>query len=202
MDKKLITYDKIKEIYRSKKYSFYTGIYNLNFFGVRTLDTQVNVFNDWLGCAYTDESKIDNEQLFVAQGTTDPGFYWLEHPMNVNGTAILKEGQYPSMWTIGMHAGKYEALVQVNQCTVYRDSDRDDNLDLTSDKTDIGRFGINFHHASMVNDTTTNVGQYSAGCQVFASLTDFNKMLKLAHAQVDHKQGKFYTYTLLNEKDF
>ena len=62
--------------------------------------------------------------------TTDPGLYWLENPMNVDGTAILAPGQYRGAYRIGKHRDDYQAVVQTGgEVAVYRDDDRNALLD-------------------------------------------------------------------------
>ena len=118
--------------------------------------------------------------------------------MNPQGTAILKQGQYIGSHAIGMHRGKYLALVQQKSLTVIRDYDRNAVLDFMNGKEDTGIFGINIHHASQ-NGTTQTVDKYSAGCQVFANINDFNLFMQLADR---HKSlyGNSFTYTLLDER--
>jgi hypothetical protein len=134
------------------------------------------------------------------QITTDPGTYWLTHPSNVNGTAILKPGQYQDCWSLGYHHGKQDhpALVQTAPVTVYRDNDHDVLSDETA-KTDTGLFGINIHGASPTG-TSVEIGRWSAGCNVFSSRRDLFDMLALLHLYRGLTGNKF-TYTLLLERE-
>jgi hypothetical protein len=118
--------------------------------------------------------------------------------MNPQGTAIVKQGQYIGSHGIGMHRGKYLALTQKRPITVIRDYNRDAVLDFNNGKEQTGIFGVNIHHAS-INGTTKFVEKYSAGCQVFANINDFNLMMQLAQR---HKQlyGNDFTYTLIDER--
>ena len=99
---------------------------------------------------------------------------------------------------MGMHRGKYLALVQKRPVTVMRDYDRNATLDFWNGKEDIGMFGINIHRASE-NGTTKTVDQYSAGCQVFANAAEFMLFLHLCER---HKglYGNEFTYTLIDER--
>ena len=45
------------------------------------------------------------------------------------------------------------------------------------------------------------VGKYSAGCQVFQDVKDFNAMMELAQKQLDAGLGNSFTYTLLREEE-
>ncbi len=97
-----------------------------------------------------------------------------------------------------MHRGKYLALVQKRPVTVVRDYDRNATLDFLNGKEDTGIFGINIHRASLTGVTKT-VDQYSAGCQVFSSILDFNLFMQLCER---HKRvyGNNFTYTLIDER--
>jgi len=162
-----------------KGYAYFdndTKPYNLNIFGIRTEDTTVNKFNDWLGYTWKYNGLWS---LMMFQATTDPGLYWLQNPMNVKGTAILKPGQYRGMWEVGLHQGKYEALKQVGKCTVIRDFDRDGELDFDSGKEETGLFGINMHHASYTAKSE-NVEKWSAGCCVHAEINQYNIAISIA----------------------
>ncbi|MEI2737870.1 MAG: hypothetical protein V9F01_03695 [Chitinophagaceae bacterium] len=70
--------------------------------------------------------KMVNGYINHFRATTDPGNYWLKTFMNRNGTAILKPGQYKHSHRIGVHRGKYQALVQQNPVTVLRDDNAND----------------------------------------------------------------------------
>lgn len=170
--------------------------YDLNLFGVRTENNDANAFNDLVGVLY-----LQNRQwnLFTFPATTDPGVYWRRNPMNVDGTAILKPGQYRGSHQLGKHRGQYDALVQVAPVTVYRDGDRDDALD-TIGGTQTGLFGINIHRASSV-DPSTQVGKWSAGCQVLADPRHYDFLMAMAHKAASI-YGDRFSYTLLTESDF
>jgi hypothetical protein len=177
-------------------YRIGTQPFELNIVGIRSKSTIPNRFDDTINLFYkTSEGKW---QFYSFAATTDPGTYWLKNPLSPQGTAILKQGQYINSHKIGLHRGKYLALVQQRPLTVIRDYDRDGVLDFTNGKEQTGLFGINIHHAS-VNGTTKTVDKYSAGCQVFANINDFNLFMQLAQW---HKQlhGNNFTYTLLDER--
>jgi hypothetical protein len=99
---------------------------------------------------------------------------------------------------MGMHRGKYLALVQKRPVTVMRDYDRNATLDFLNGKLDTGLFGINIHRASE-NGTTKTVDQYSAGCQVFANVTEFILFLSLCEKHKSLNCNDF-TYTLIDER--
>jgi hypothetical protein len=103
------------------------------------------------------------------------------------------------MWAVGMHRGKFEALVQRGNCTVIRDFDRDKEYDYNSGREETGNnFGINFHHAG---EDSKTIDSYSAGCQVCAKLDDFEAVMVDVRKARDI-WGNSFTYTLLLESDF
>jgi hypothetical protein len=169
--------------------------FNLNIVGIRSNDKTPNIFNDLLNVFWCYGNKWHEKHYKI---TTDPGLYWLKNPENVNGTAILKPGRYKELWQIGLHQGRYEALVQVNPCTVIRDYDRDNVLDYNSGREETGIFGINLHHAG---ENSQLVDKWSGGCQVFANLKDFNEFIQIAKLSAE-EFGNSFTYILLEESDF
>jgi len=77
------------------------------------------------------------------EATTEPGRYYTMRPMNVNGAARIKFGQYKA-WIVGTHLNSHEALVQLGgPVTVYRDLNKDGMR--TGDRTETGQFGVNQH---------------------------------------------------------
>lgn len=170
--------------------------FELNIVGIRADSVTPNSFDDSLNVYYkTNDGKW---QFHRFAATTDPGTYWLKNPLNTQGTAILKHGQYIGSHRIGLHRGKYLALVQQRPITVMRDYDRNASLDFMNGREQTGIFGINIHHASG-NGTTKTVDKYSAGCQVFANINDFNLFMQLAER---HKglYGNNFSYTLIDER--
>lgn len=166
-------------------------------FGIRDKSPQSNSFDDTLGCYYYTEE--GGWMSYFWPGTTDPGTYWLENPGRVEGTAILVEDQYLDTWTIDLHRSSYEALCQrAGAVKVYRDANKDDQLDEDPSTIMSGYFGINIHRSSTSGESS-QVNKWSAGCQVFKRLADFNKMMKLAHMQVDKTGIKTFSYTLMKD---
>lgn len=186
----------IQQALQEKGYKLFVRPFELNIVGVRSDSTKPNAFDDAIYVFYNDGGGKVAQHKFPA--TTDPGTYWLQNPMNPQGTAILKQGQYIGSHMMGFHRGKYMALVQQRPVTVMRDYDRNAVLDFNNGREDKGLFGINIHRASE-NGTTKTVDHYSAGCQVFASITDFVLFLSLCER---HKglYGNSFTYTLIDER--
>lgn len=186
----------IQEVLQKKGYRIFLRPYELNIVGVRSDSVKPNSFDDTIYVFFNNSEGKLVEHKFPA--TTDPGTYWLRNPMNPQGTAILKEGQYLNCYGLGLHRGKYLAVVQKRPVTVIRDYDRDAILDFMNGKEENGLFGINIHRASEIG-TTKVVDKYSAGCQVFSNQTEFIKFLQLCER---HKNlyGNVFTYTLLDER--
>ena len=186
-----------QKIFARKGYAFFTkGEYNLNIIGVRHKGSNVtNHFDDCLVVIYNTGNQKNIKRVFTC--TTLPGKKAMEHPMQVKGTAILKEGQYRGAWKIGYHKGKYKALCQAKPVPVYRDGNKDDKFDLNPISIDRGIFGINIHKAG---DNSTLVDGWSYGCQVLAKSLDFNALMRLAERSASIF-GNSFTYTLINEED-
>lgn len=169
--------------------------FNLNYVGVRDM-SEAGKWNDTF-IMFWKYNGVWNQ--FVRQGTTDPGLYYLHHPLNVKGTAILKQGQYRGAWTIGKHQSKYDALVQRKEVTVIRDADRDSSLDIVGGLEDTGFHGIN-HHRAMSKKDASKVGRFSAGCQVTLNPHEYDVFMSIC-GEAEEIWGKGITYTLININD-
>ncbi len=187
----------IIDVQKSKGYPVFTHgdhPFNLNIVGVRAKERQANKFDD-LFYVYWFYPTL---KFKVYTGTVDPGTYWLEKPMNEKGCAILKPGYYTKLWKIGMHLGLYPALVQYAPCTVYRDNDKDNILDMVKEET--GMFGINLHRTGMNGKIA--VDQSSAGCQVIQDYNRYmNEFMPMVY-EASKYWGPYFSYTLLQEEDF
>ncbi len=185
---------KIKGILRSKGYELYTKPNQLNIIGIRSPSTIPNKFDDEIHVFY----KVAplKWHYHVYKVTTDPGTFWLRNPMQPQGTAILAQGQYKGAYKIGLHQGKYKALVQKKPITVIRDYDRDSKLDFRNGIKSKGMFGINIHRASL-HGIPKQVYKYSAGCQVFSNINEFKEFLSLCEKHLS-LHGNSFTYTLID----
>jgi len=193
------TLKNIVKTIKDKGYEVDTKPFKLNIVGIRT-DTPVNQdkFDDKIAYFYYDDKgKLQGR---VTIGTTDPSTYFLKNPMVSRGAAILKGGQYKDAYSLGIHRGKYRALVQTKPVVVFRDNDRDGYTDFNN-KTQSGLFGINIHRATKNKQNATIIGEDSAGCQVFQNEKDFVDMMKLAEKSAQIHGNKF-TYTLIDERDY
>lgn len=191
----------LKEIIRtaeSKGYKIDKRPFKLNLIGVRnSAATNQKYFDDTIAYFYYD----NNGSLVgkVVPATTDPSTYFLNNPMNIKGAAVLKSGQYPDSWRIGLHRNKYTALVQDKPVTVIRDNDRNSYINYFA-PTSTGLYGINIHRATIGKNNALEIGQDSAGCQVFRDVKDFDEVMRLAQASRE-KYGNSFTYTLIDERD-
>jgi len=160
-----------------------------NIIGVRSAQTGANSFDDEIHLVW----KSNGWQHNTYPCTCDPGTYWLENPTNVEGTAILMPGQYP-VYKWDLHRGKYETLCQrAGTVKVWRDADKDNVLDHEGDPNE-GWFGINIHHAGT---DSTRVDKWSAGCQVFKRLADWEEAVRIWKGT----GAETFTYTLIDDKD-
>ena len=197
----LLTPENIKSYFAGKDYKFFDTPdkkLNLNIVGVRRDNQGTNTFDDFLLVMYREEELMISHRW---QATTDPGKYWLLNPMNPKGTAVLVPGQYRGTWQLGKHQGKYEALVQRKPVKVYRDNNKDETIDYNNITTlvDEGYFGINIHRSNPY-DQSYVINKWSAGCQVFKKIDDYNQFMGLCRESAK-LYGPQFTYTLIDEKD-
>ena len=199
MNQNSLEYDLVKNVYQQKGYRFFEdGQYNLNIFGVRTENKVADLFDDFIGVCYND--KENNKVCKTFKATTDAGTYWLKNPENKKGTALLVPNQYLSAYKLGMHRGQYRALVQEKPVKVYRDSNKNAILDFNDCTIEEGIFGINIHRSNPLT-YSKNVYKWSAGCQVFQDIVEYDLFIHLCKT-AKTKYGNSFTYTLFTENDF
>lgn len=180
------TIEQLTKTLQGLKFKIFTDG-TLNIIGVRENFILNNKFEDKL---YVWSSTIPLQEFTI---TTKPGKFWWEQFTMSKGVAILTENQYLNSWMLGLHRGQYEALVQTKPVTVYRDNNKNTNVDM--DKTEQGLFGINIHRASN-KWISPFVEKWSAGCQVFTNPSEYRLFVQLCK---DSKQKEF-SYTLINNK--
>lgn len=198
------TREQIKNAVESKGFKWFNDSankgYDVNIVGIRNSSTGkkvTNVFDDYITISFKDEK---GEWMFYQwAATTDPGkksmLEWRKMGIT-GGCARLVAGQYRTTWKVDKHQGKYDALCQrLDKVKVYRDSDLD--LEYDEDKITEGMYGINIHKAGM---DSTWVENYSAGCQVFKRVKDFDEFMKICKRAAKIHGNKF-SYTLLNSSD-
>ena len=168
---------------------------SVNLVGIRNPNRTSNYFDDILYCfRFVNNECLINEYAI----TTDPGAYWLENPMRVEGTAILKEGQYLGLWYLSTYGRGYPHLKQKGICTVYRDNNRDKIINLNADNLHTGNFGIELHRSG--KGQTEAIDRWSAGCQVFQDNSQYDDFILGIIKDAD-KYGNSFTYTLINTEE-
>lgn len=195
-----IIVDQFQRLFSKKGYVFFDGgkPFNVNIIGIRSDNPRAGKFDDTL--LVIQRNSLQNWEVYSYQITTDPGAYYLQHPMNVSGTAILVPGQYRGAYKIGKHKGLYTALVQQGgKVKVWRDNNRDVILDWDSGLEHEGYYGINIHRSKKSGESS-EVGRWSAGCQVFKNSGDFAEFMKLITRSAK-VYGNRFTYTLIEQKD-
>ena len=172
---------------------------NINLIGIRRDNTGTNEFDDFMVAIYRDKRLREICKIYPI--TTDPGEYWLENPINPKGTAILVPGQYSGTWKLGLHQGKYEALVQRRPVKVWRDNNKDSVIDYPYAHAQVseGYFGINIHRSNPY-DKSYVVDRWSAGCQVFQAIDDYKEFMDLCKSSSD-LYGNSFSYTLVTEEE-
>jgi len=188
----------LQSVIEGMGYSFFTkGNYNVNIIGVRNPNPVANSFDDTMLCAY----KVSDQWVLKEwKVTTDAGTYWLENPLNVKGCALLVPNQYRGVYKIDKHSGRYYALCQRNgEVEVYRDDTKDQVLDFDDATKQWGYFGINIHRSNPYSESK-NVDKWSAGCQVFKKVDDFNEFMTICNKAREEWSNSF-TYTLIKEED-
>lgn len=198
----ILTPENIRSYYDVKGYKFFDTSdkkLNLNLVGIRRSNQGTNTFDDFLLVMYREEELMVTNRYQI---TTDPGKYWLENPTNPKGTAVLVPDQYRGTWQIGKHQGKYKALVQRKPVKVYRDNNKDEVIDYSSMTTmiDEGYFGINIHRSNPY-DQSYAINKWSAGCQVFKKIEDYDNFIQVCEDSAKI-YGNSFTYTLIDEKEF
>jgi hypothetical protein len=202
----LYTREQIESTVKAKGYKWFEDTsnksYDVNIVGVRNnspniADKVTNLFDDNITISFKDPT--GTWQFYCWDATTDPGkksmLEW--NKMGIKGgCARLIPGQYRTTWAIDKHQGKYDALCQrLANVKVFRDA----NFDLTYDETKIteGMYGINIHKAGK---DSTWVENWSAGCQVFKRVKDFDSFLSICKKAAKIHGNKF-SYTLLESTD-
>jgi hypothetical protein len=195
-----ITFEKVYNALKNKGHKIFENDskpYNLNIIGIRNDERAPDSFDDWIVAMWKFNGKWEFHSY---EATTDPGLYWLKHPMSPLGTAIVKEGQYPGSHKLGHHFD-YEALQQVGNLTIIRDYNLNGIIDYSSGKEYTGNnYGINIHRARPDGKSIV-VDKWSAGCQVIADSRQFDEFLQICKQAVANKWGETFTYTLINMND-
>lgn len=186
---------KLVETLKEKGYLVFTDPMRPNIVGIRSSSDIPDKFDDLIVLFYTTRERQVACHIFPA--TTDPGLYYLENPMNVEGTAILAPGQYVNAFKLGMHKGQYKCLVQRLPVKIIRDFNRDNKLDFDSEKVVEEMAGIELHYAGK---NSKKVGKWSGGCQVTQDEHGCESIVNVCE-QSAQLYGNAVTYTLITEED-
>lgn len=187
----------------------------INFCGIRNNVTN-DSFNDTLYIYWKDVIDGTFKCVKTDAFTTKPGKNVIlnENGKSVSkGVAIVKEGWHKNCWHIGVHnpdsdKNKHLALRQdvgvTDPMTITRDKTQFGNtgkyeLRIFSDTTEVGYPYTNMHRSG--DSQGNSVNGWSAGCQVFRYISDFNEMMELAKKADDNGQKKF-SYYLTNKNIF
>lgn len=168
----------------------------VNIFVFRKNRVFTNRFDDKIYWLWKD--KENQWQLRKADVTSKAGLYYVKNPLSKKGVAILKSGFLKNSHQLGLHQGKYTALVQAKPLQIYRDNDKDDWADYKPESIEEDYFGINIHRANMAWKSKT-VDKWSAGCQVFADPNLFNQFIEQCQK---HKElyGNIFSLFLIEEE--
>ncbi|MCU0436717.1 MAG: hypothetical protein MUC49_02310 [Raineya sp.] len=188
-------------IAKRNNYKVFTRPYELNIWGIRSKSTASGKFDDEIIVFFKDEK--GNWQLKSYEASTDPGTFFLKNPMQNLGTAILNKGQHLDKWQgqyntrLGFTA--YELVQSLGEVEIIRDYNRDAFLDFNNGTITKGFYGLNIHVGTSPGGESIDVGQWSAGCQVFANWNDYQEFTKLCerHAQL---YGNKFSYTLIDKR--
>lgn len=195
----MFTREQVEAAVKAKGYMWFDSNkdYDVNIVGIRNSATGkrlTNAFDDWMAVSY----KIAGKWNFhIYPCTTDPGItHTTQRLLNPKGVARMVPGQYRRSHRIGLHQGKYTALVQNTPVKVYRDANKDRVYD---EKTiDEGMYGINIHRSSPTG-VSIQVDGWSAGCQVFSNINHFEQFMKIMKKA--EAVSPSFTYTLIESAD-
>lgn len=205
-------YDLLKRACEAEGHPWATEKHVLNLIGIRNFKNAVqtatgynlpatNRFDDLICVAYLDENGEKQAEAFPA--STDPGNEPLQRPSNNRGTAILVEGHYADTWRTGIHGrgkkSEHYALKQRKSVKLYRDPNQDLVYNLSSNLIVDGpsRCGINIHKGSYGTASSSRIGRWSEGCQIFKNGANQIKLMSLVDNQKAKTNKKYISYTLI-----
>lgn len=216
---KQLTYDVIKAVHEKRNYPFPVSPDKLllKITGIRTNNLIASVFNDYFAYCW-EEAGVP--KFFACVGTTHPGAYYLEHPMNAAGAAVVIPGFHKDVWKLGRHKQNplNRALIQVNSFMIWRDNDgknllpRMEYKDGTWQAFDAnnkllqpeksGLVGIEHHGTKPDWAHGLEIGKWSAGCQVIENWSSKEKVMDLATQQTTAAGIDTFSYALTVEDDY
>ena len=181
----------------------------MNIVGIRNSLAVKNQYQNRFTDLLVVMSPEDKKQVSIYKATTTPGIAFLYMPfrnwwmssalkdtINPNGLGILQPGVYD--YTIGSHRGKYQALIQgKSKAGRLKPVEKPEDLKFstfTPSAVQEGNFGMNIHKAKK---DTSSIDSWSAGCQVFKSSDDFDKMMEKAR----NSGQTSFKYALIDSSD-
>lgn len=216
---------KMVKYLKSQKYTVYEDPYHLNIVGIRNAQKDkgvvTNKFDDTCWVFYKDDKGkwqlFDDYKVTTTPGY-EPGKTVLPNGPGNGGVAMLVYGQFIDKWKIGYHqnrtgktggktkkdgslAPEHKCLREATTSHVRNTPSGTGYLIPGAKAPQTGAIGINIHHS---NETgiTTNVYNWSEGCQVFASKNQHLEFMDLCEQQVKKSSKGRFTYTLIPQKEF
>lgn len=204
-----VTVDKVIAAMQKKGYSIYSntsyGVNKLNIVGIRNVDKDfnkpvTNYFSDIIVMFYYDERGVRHER--IGRFTSVPGLYYQARQFGGAGRSIsTKEGQYKAAYYQGFHNSQAKAMRQNSKIPYTQDKSL--NSIYNNNGSELANNGTNIHNSGAYspNDPKKLINNWSAGCQVFRNIADFNWMSRAADNQIIKTKLKTFDYTLLNIRD-
>jgi hypothetical protein len=187
---------KIIDYMKAKNYVVFSGEKNYNIIYIEGMNED-GILNDDAPNQFNDRRIIVEVMGGIPkivnswQATTEPGNYYTYRPMNPNGAARIKFGQYQA-WKVGIHGNSepHEALVQFLPITVCRDFNQD--FKRTGDKLDSGNFGVNQHWG--YDAPMTDIKNTSAGCLVGRRREGHREFMELVKNDTRYQKNCDYVF--------
>lgn len=194
----------IISVMKSNDFVVFDKPFDVNLGAIRTKDNKSNKFNDF-AFAFCDNGR-GSLLYYIIPATTDAGLYYRKNPINKKGTAIIQhDKQYRGVYQLQDptkdkrlrgHRGQ-KAFKQIKQMQYWRDINMDEYLDFTG-KTYKQNAATNGHYMGTLGK---NVDKWSAGCWG-STISNMNKLYRIAEFQINHGLGDKFSFTLLHENSF
>lgn len=211
---------------KSRSYTVYETPYVLNIVGIRNQlkdkGAVTNKFDDYIWVFFKNDK--GQWELYIYNVTTTPGFIPKTTKIP-SGVAMMVYGQYIDTYTIGYHRGRdgkkqekrKDGTLRTpkahpclrNALTNFVRNPGGGNKYITRDEikkkwsTVVKNVAIGLNiHRSGDSGVTTNVYNYSEGCQVFAAYNQHVEFMSLCNQQKTKANKSKFTYTLIAQADF
>lgn len=182
----------LKDVEKHNFKVFEMGEMNINIIGTRHPNQIPDIFNDYLHILWKEN---DTWIQYKFTCTLDPGIYFLNSPMRKDGTAIIKHPQQiRAGLKIGYHKGQYKCLVQNKPFQVWRDNNKDDEINEFIDSVSMA---IQIHRASP-KFKAQRIHNWSAGCTVIQDPKEYDIFMSIVEQSIEkNPTWKFFTYTII-----